>query len=104
MIKPSKSKKSKAPEALRIVVVAPDLAVTDPEDDHALSQAKRSRALRIGLLENGFIADSFSVSDDDVNYLANSSLTQETSDLTGDYADNLYSISPNIKIKNRILK
>ena len=54
MIQTSKSKKSKPPEALRIVVVAPDLEVTDPEDDHALSQAKRSRALRIGLLENGF--------------------------------------------------
>jgi response regulator NasT len=54
MIKPSKSKKSKPPEALRIVVVAPDLVVTDPDDDHALTQAERSRALRIGLLENGF--------------------------------------------------
>ena len=54
MIKTSRSKKSKAPEALRIVVVAPDLVVTDPDDDHALSQAERSRALRIGLLENGF--------------------------------------------------
>ena len=54
MIKPSRSKKSKASEALRIVVVAPDLVVTDPDDDHALSQAERSRALRIGLLENGF--------------------------------------------------
>ena len=54
MIQTSKSKKPKPPEALRIVVVAPDLEVTDPEDDHALSQAKRSRALRIGLLENGF--------------------------------------------------
>ncbi len=40
--------------ALRIVVVAPDLAVIDPEDEHALSQAERSRSLRIGLLENGF--------------------------------------------------
>lgn len=54
MIKSSRSKKSKAPEALRIVVVAPDLVVTDPDDDHALSQAERSRALRIGLLEHGF--------------------------------------------------
>ena len=54
MIKTSRSKKSKAPEALRIVVVAPDLVVTDPDDDHALSQAERARALRIGLLENGF--------------------------------------------------
>ena len=41
-------------EALRIVVVAPDLAITDPEDDHAISQAERSRSLRIGLLESGF--------------------------------------------------
>jgi two-component system, response regulator / RNA-binding antiterminator len=41
-------------EALRIVVVAPDLAVTDPADEHALAQAERSRSLRIGLLENGF--------------------------------------------------
>ncbi|WP_210546900.1 ANTAR domain-containing response regulator [Rhodoferax sp. PAMC 29310] len=41
-------------ESLRIVVVAPDLAVEDPADDHAISQAERSRSLRIGLLENGF--------------------------------------------------
>jgi response regulator NasT len=34
--------------------VAPDLAVEDPADDHAVSQAERSRSLRIGLLENGF--------------------------------------------------
>lgn len=40
--------------ALRIVVVAPDLEVIDPEDQHAISQAERSRSLRIGLLENGF--------------------------------------------------
>lgn len=41
-------------EALRIVVIAPDLVVVDPTDDHALAQAERSRSLRIGLLENGF--------------------------------------------------
>ena len=39
-------------EALRIVVVAPDLAVPDPQDQHALRLAERSRMLRIGLLEN----------------------------------------------------
>jgi two-component system, response regulator / RNA-binding antiterminator len=50
----SKSLKNKPHEALRIVVVAPDLDVQDPEDDHAISQAKRSRALRIGLLASGF--------------------------------------------------
>jgi len=41
-------------ESLRIVVVAPDLAVEDPSDEHAVSQVERSRSLRIGLLENGF--------------------------------------------------
>ena len=41
-------------EALRIVVVAPDLAVIDPDDDYARNQAERSRSLRIGLLESGF--------------------------------------------------
>ena len=41
-------------EALRIVVVAPDLVVVDPDDDHAVAQAERSRSLRIGLLEGGF--------------------------------------------------
>ena len=53
-MKSPKSKKTKAAEALRIVVVAPDLVVSDPEDEHGKSQAERSRALRIGLLENGF--------------------------------------------------
>ena len=42
------------PEALRIVVIAPDLDITDPSDTHALDQAERSRSLRIGLLESGF--------------------------------------------------
>ena len=41
-------------EALRIVVVAPDLAIEDQSDDYAMNQAERSRSLRIGLLENGF--------------------------------------------------
>ncbi|HAU56299.1 MAG TPA: response regulator [Comamonadaceae bacterium] len=41
-------------EALRIVVVAPDLSITDPDDDHAVQQAERSRMLRIGLLEAHF--------------------------------------------------
>ena len=41
-------------EALRIVVIAPDLNVLDPQDHIALLQAERSRALRIGLLENGY--------------------------------------------------
>ncbi|MGY8560580.1 ANTAR domain-containing response regulator [Paracidovorax citrulli] len=41
-------------ESLRIVVVAPDLSTSGEEDEHAQEQAERSRALRIGLLENGF--------------------------------------------------
>ena len=41
-------------ETLRIVVIAPDLDVADPDDTHALDQAERSRSLRIGLLESGF--------------------------------------------------
>jgi hypothetical protein len=40
--------------SLRIVVVAPDLDIADPDDDHAIAQAERSRSLRIGLLESGF--------------------------------------------------
>lgn len=39
---------------LRIVVIAPDLHVTDPGDEHAVGEAERSRSLRIGLLESGF--------------------------------------------------
>lgn len=39
-------------QALRIVVIAPELAVADPRDRHALRLAERSRMLRIGLLEN----------------------------------------------------
>jgi len=42
------------PTPLKIVVVAPDLDVADPDDEHAVHQAERSRSLRIGLLENGF--------------------------------------------------
>jgi len=40
--------------SLRIVVVAPDLDIADPQDEQAVRQADRSRSLRIGLLENGF--------------------------------------------------
>lgn len=41
-------------DSLRIVVVAPELADLPPDDEHALELAKRSRALRIGLLESGY--------------------------------------------------
>jgi len=49
-----KTYKTKKSTALKIVVVVPDLDVQDPDDNHAISQAGRSRALRIGLLESGF--------------------------------------------------
>ncbi len=41
-------------EALRIVVIAPNLDIADPTDTQAQDQAVRSRSLRIGLLESGF--------------------------------------------------
>jgi response regulator NasT len=50
----SKSNPTKSAAKLRIVVVVPDLEIEDPNDEHAVSQAERSRALRIGLLESGF--------------------------------------------------
>jgi response regulator NasT len=40
--------------SLRIVVIAPDLDLVDPDDEHAARQADRSRSLRIGLLESGY--------------------------------------------------
>jgi response regulator NasT len=40
--------------SLRIVVVAPELDLVEEGDLAALEQADRSRALRIGLLENGY--------------------------------------------------
>jgi hypothetical protein len=56
------------------------------------------------LLEQGFIPSSFSISDEDVNYNANLFVTQMVSDLTGDYNDNVYSLSKNVTIKNQIIR
>lgn len=39
---------------LRIVVIAPELCVQDPNDVQAMEQAERSRNLRIVLLEHGY--------------------------------------------------
>ena len=41
-------------DAIRIVVISPDLDLADSDDEHAQDQAERSRSLRIGLLESGF--------------------------------------------------
>lgn len=38
-------------QPLRIVVIIPDLAVMDDQEDHVRQQLERSRALRMGLLE-----------------------------------------------------
>jgi response regulator NasT len=53
-MKSNSTKNKSISHALRIVVVAPDLDIPDSGDEHALSQAARSRALRIGLLQSGF--------------------------------------------------
>ena len=53
-LKKHKTSKTTTSTKLKIVVVAPDLDVQDPSDEHAVTQAERSRALRIGLLESGF--------------------------------------------------
>lgn len=41
-------------QSLRLVVIAPDSLAPDATDDYAVEQAERSRALRIGRLENGY--------------------------------------------------
>jgi hypothetical protein len=56
------------------------------------------------LLEQGFVPDSFSISDEDVNYNASGFVTQVVADLTGDYNDNVYSLSKNVTIKNQIIR
>ena len=41
-------------QSLRLVVIAPDLAASEGDDDRAQALAERSRQLRIGLLENNY--------------------------------------------------
>ena len=41
-------------QSLRLVVIAPDLADSDADDERSLVLAERSRQLRIGLLENNY--------------------------------------------------
>ena len=41
-------------QSLRLVVIAPDLAESDPNDERVRDLAERSRQLRIGLLENNY--------------------------------------------------
>ena len=41
-------------QSLRLVVIAPDLAASEGDDDRAQALADRSRQLRIGLLENNY--------------------------------------------------
>lgn len=44
----------KSPQALRIVIVAPDSLHPDPSDTAAMVEVERSRSLRIGLLQHGY--------------------------------------------------
>jgi response regulator NasT len=41
-------------QSLRLVIIAPDSLNPDASDEHAVALAERSRALRIGLLEQGY--------------------------------------------------
>ena len=41
-------------QSLRLVVIAPDLAEAEGDDERAIALAERSRQLRIGLLENNY--------------------------------------------------
>ena len=41
-------------QSLRLVVIAPDLAESDEDDERSAALVERSRQLRIGLLENGY--------------------------------------------------
>jgi hypothetical protein len=72
---------------------------TDVEMKVYLTELGRRR-----LLEQGFDPRSFSISDEDVNYNANLFVTQLATDLTGDYNDNVYSLSKNVTIKNQIIR
>ena len=56
------------------------------------------------LLEQGFVPSRFSLSDDDVNYNADLYVTQRVADLTGDYNDNVYSLSKNVTITSQIIQ
>jgi hypothetical protein len=57
------------------------------------------------LLEQGFVPTSFSISDEDANYIANNTtITQKNPDLTGDHLDDVLSLSRNVVIKNQIIR
>lgn len=75
-----------------------DIGVTD-EMKIYLTELGREK-----LLNQGFIPSSFSMSDEDVNYNANASVIQRVVDLTGDYNDQVYSLSKNIEINNLIIQ
>jgi two-component system, response regulator / RNA-binding antiterminator len=43
-----------SPSSLRLVVIAPDLTISDTADEAAMALVERSQQLRIGLLQGGF--------------------------------------------------
>lgn len=56
------------------------------------------------LLEQGFEPSFFALFDADANYEASTTVDKELPDLSGDYDDNVYSMSKNVRIKNPIIK
>lgn len=56
------------------------------------------------LLEQGFKPVSFSIADEDVKYTAVLSVEQVVPDVSGDYNDNVFSLSKNVKISSNIIK
>lgn len=56
------------------------------------------------LLEQGFIPKYFALFDADANYEASKTVSKELPDLSGDYDDNVFSMSKNVRIKNPIIK
>lgn len=57
------------------------------------------------MLEQDFVPASFSLGDSGTNYLSNNSITKKVVNITGDFDDEVYSISKHIKkIRNKIIK
>lgn len=55
------------------------------------------------MLDQGFVPSQFSISDSEADYLANNSVSTHITDLTGDYDDNVYSMSENVSLKIKII-
>lgn len=56
------------------------------------------------MLEQSFTPVSFSLNDADVNYLTNTVMTKSVVDVSGDYDDNVFSLSKWQNIKTSIIR